>query len=291
MARPLRIEFPDALYHLTSRGDRGEAIFLSDADRQGFLGVLAQCCERMDAAVYAYCLMDNHYHLVLTTRRANLSRLMRQLNGVYTQTFNRRHDKTGHVFQGRFKAILVDRDAYFLEVCRYVELNPVRAQMVKAPQDWAWSSYRAHTGAAPAPQWLAAHELAAALLGSPADSAAQRRSAAKRYAALVASARDQSLWAVDLKQQIYLGDGGFIERMQAQVPKQALTERSIAATQRKTAKSLDQLLQQCSTRDEALYRAHVEGGMTMTAMAAQVGLTLARVSQLIARYKAAAAAP
>ena len=133
MTRPLRIEFPGALYHVTSRGDRREAIFIDDADRQSLLAVLEQAMDRFDAVVLAYCLMGNHYHFVMHTRRANLSRLMRHFNGVYTQDFNRRHGKVGHLFQGRFKAVLVDRDAYLLEVCRYVELNPVRAAMAQAP--------------------------------------------------------------------------------------------------------------------------------------------------------------
>ena len=130
MARPLRIEFPGAVYHVTSRGDRREDIFVDDQDRQALLAVVAQALSRFDAEALAYCLMGNHYHLVLHTRQANLSLLMRHVNGVYTQTYNRRHHKVGHLFQGRFKAILVDRDAYLLEVCRYVDLNPVRARVV-----------------------------------------------------------------------------------------------------------------------------------------------------------------
>ena len=110
MARPLRIEFPGAIYHVTSRGDRREPIFVDDEDRRAMLMVWAQGMQRFDAQVLAYCLMGNHYHLVLHTRQANLSMLMRHLNGVYTQAYNRRHGKGGHVFQGRFKAILVDRD-------------------------------------------------------------------------------------------------------------------------------------------------------------------------------------
>ncbi len=101
MTRPLRIDFPGALYHLTSRGDRREPIFAGDADRVDFLDVLSLGCERFDADVHAYCLMGNHYHLVLATRQGNLSALMRHLNGVYTQRFNQRHGKVGHVFQGR----------------------------------------------------------------------------------------------------------------------------------------------------------------------------------------------
>jgi putative transposase len=115
MSRPLRIEFPGAIYHLTSRGDRREPIYVDDDDRRAWLSALAHAVKRFDAHVLAYCLMGNHYHVVLHTRQPNLSMLMRQLNGVYTQAFNRRHGKVGHVFQGRFKAILVDRDAYLLE--------------------------------------------------------------------------------------------------------------------------------------------------------------------------------
>lgn len=133
MAWPLRIEFPGAVYHVTSRGDRREPIVLGDEDREDLLGVLGQALHRFDACVLAWCLMDNHYHFVLHTRQLNLSLLMRHINGVYTQRFNRRHGKVGHLFQGRFKAILVDRDAYLLEVCRYVELNRVRAQLVEHP--------------------------------------------------------------------------------------------------------------------------------------------------------------
>ncbi|MCV2368587.1 REP-associated tyrosine transposase [Roseateles oligotrophus] len=165
MSRPLRIEFPGALYHVTSRGDRREDIFVDDTDRARLLAVVAQGLSRFDAGMLAYCLMGNHYHFVMQTRQGNLSALMRHINGVYTQAFNRRHNKVGHLFQGRFKAILVDRDAYLLEVCRYVELNPVRARMVDAPGDWAWSSYRAHIGQATPPDWLDSAGLLGYLLG------------------------------------------------------------------------------------------------------------------------------
>ncbi len=167
MARPLRIEFPGAVYHVTARGDRREDIFVDDQDRRALLEVVAQALSRFDAEALTYCLMGNHYHFVLHTRQANLSLLMRHINGVYTQTYNRRHRKTGHLFQGRFKAILVDRDAYLLEVCRYVDLNPVRARMVREPGAWSWSSYRAHVGDAPIPEWLDTPGLHGYLLGIP----------------------------------------------------------------------------------------------------------------------------
>jgi REP element-mobilizing transposase RayT len=178
---------------LGSGGDRREPIFVNDHDRHGFLDVMAQALLRFDAEMLAYCLMDNHYHFVLHTRRANLSLLMRHINGVYTQAFNRQHNKVGHLFQDRFKAILVDRDAYLLEVCRYVELNPARANLVKKPEAWAWSSYRAHVGLETSPVWLDTDGLHGYLLGRLPGSASDRRRAANRYAKLVAAARDVRL--------------------------------------------------------------------------------------------------
>ncbi|SFJ04736.1 transposase [Nitrosomonas sp. Nm34] len=131
MARPLRIEAPGGLYHVTSRGDRREEIYLDDSDRAYWLVLFGQVCKRFNWICYAYCLMDNHYHIVVQTVEPNLSKGMRQLNGVYTQFFNRTHNRIGHVYQGRYKAILVEKESYLLELARYVVLNPVRAGMVK----------------------------------------------------------------------------------------------------------------------------------------------------------------
>lgn len=124
MARPLRIEFPGAVYHITSRGDGKEDIYLEDNDRYLWLEIFGSVCKRMKWYCHAYCLMTNHYHTVIETTEANLSLGMRQLNGVYTQSFKHRHGRVGHVFQGRYKAILVDKEGYLLELCRYVLLNP-----------------------------------------------------------------------------------------------------------------------------------------------------------------------
>ena len=134
MARPLRIEYPGALYHVTSRGDRQEAIFDDDQDRTAFLNVLSEVVSRFRWHCHAFCLMGNHYHLMIETPEANLTKGMRHLNGVFTQWSNRRHKRSGHLFQGRYKAILVDRDSYFLELARYIVLNPVRAAMIKHPR-------------------------------------------------------------------------------------------------------------------------------------------------------------
>ena len=142
MARPLRIEFEGAFYHITARGNARQDIFLGDEDRVGFLAVLAGVVDRFGWICHEYRLMSNHYHLLIETPEANLSNGMRQLNGVYTQAFNRRHGWVGHVLQGRFKSILVEKESHLLELARYVVLNPVRANMVRYARQWKWSSYR-----------------------------------------------------------------------------------------------------------------------------------------------------
>ncbi|MBF0134472.1 MAG: transposase [Magnetococcales bacterium] len=154
MARPLRIELSGGLYHVTSRGDRREDIYFSEDDRHTWLEVFGQVCERFNWACHAYCQMTNHYHIVVETPEGNLSQGMRQLNGVYTQSINRTYGRVGHVFQGRFKGILVEKDAYLLDLSRYVVLNPVRAGMVANSRDWPWSSHRAMLGEEAVPKWL-----------------------------------------------------------------------------------------------------------------------------------------
>ena len=154
MARPLRIELAGGLYHVTSRGDRREDIFLEDADRRAWFELVGQVCQRFNWVCHSWCLMDNHYHIVIETVEGNLAKGMRQLNGVYTQNFNRTHKRVGHVFQGRYKAIMVEKDSYLLELARYVVLNPLRAHMVKDVAHWPWSSYAAMIGTQPVPDGL-----------------------------------------------------------------------------------------------------------------------------------------
>ena len=154
MPRPPRIEYPGALYHVTSRGNKKETIFKTDEDRLLFLNFLYTNTRSFDWVCHAYCLMDNHYHLLIETRNPNLSIGMRQLNGNYTRNYNTRHDTIGHLFQGRFKAFILEKEAYFLEVARYIVLNPVRAGMVIHPSEWDWSSYNATVTGSGAQQCL-----------------------------------------------------------------------------------------------------------------------------------------
>ncbi len=134
MARALRILYPGALYHITSRGDGQEAIYLTNQDREIFISMLGECVSKFNWKIHAYCLMTNHYHLLIETPQANLSKGMRFLNGVYTQRFNRAHKRVGHVLQGRYKSILVEKESYLLELSRYLVLNPVRAKMGQVPK-------------------------------------------------------------------------------------------------------------------------------------------------------------
>ena len=154
MARPLRLEYPGALYHVTARGNAKGDIYLDDADRRIFLRLLGTTATRQHWLLHAFCLMGNHYHLLIEAPEPNLSRGMHRLNGAYSQCFNRRHERVGHVLQGRFTAILVECEAYLLELARYVPLNPVRAAFVTSPEDWPWSSYRPTAGLEPSPPWL-----------------------------------------------------------------------------------------------------------------------------------------
>ena len=154
MARPLRIEYPGAFYHVTSRGNEKKDIFKSRRDREKFISYIQSSVERYGAVIHAYCLMTNHYHMLLETPRGNLSEIMQHINGAYTTYFNVKRKRTGHLFHGRYKAILVEADEYALELSRYIHLNPVRAGMVSEPQEHEWTSYKYYVGMASGLEWL-----------------------------------------------------------------------------------------------------------------------------------------
>jgi putative transposase len=155
LPRPPRIDAADCTHHITSRGNRRQEIFFDDIDRRRFLGLLDGISANLGWRLHAFCLMTNHYHLVVETRQPNLSRGMHRLNGMYARWFNWRHGFDGHVFQGRFHAVLVDNEAHLLELSRYQALNPVRAGLCASPSAWPWGSYRAVAGLAQPPPFLA----------------------------------------------------------------------------------------------------------------------------------------
>jgi REP-associated tyrosine transposase len=154
MARPLRINYSGAFYHVTSRGNERKNVFKSKRDREKFFEYLESATQRYDAVIHAFCLMDNHYHLLIETPSGNLPQIMRHINGAYTTYFNVKRARFGHLFQGRYKAILVEIDEYAKELSRYIHLNPVRAKMVNTPEEHKWSSYQFYIGAQKPPEWL-----------------------------------------------------------------------------------------------------------------------------------------
>ena len=154
MSRPLRLEFPGAWYHVMNRGSGHQDIFQDDADRRSFLELLRDVVRMWHIEIHAYCLMHNHYHLLLHTPEGNLSRSMRHLNGLYTQRYNRKYGRDGPLFRGRFKALLIEADSYLLELVRYIHLNPVHAGLARKPLDYSWSSHRAYIEEGAFPPWL-----------------------------------------------------------------------------------------------------------------------------------------
>jgi REP element-mobilizing transposase RayT len=279
MARPLRIEYPGAVYHVTSRGNAGARIFSDDQDRQNFLAVLEQVVKRYHWLCHAYCLMDNHYHLVIETPEANLSLGMRQLNGIYTQKYNRQHTTHGHVFQGRFKAILVDKDQYLLELCRYVVLNPVRAQMVKTIERWLWSSYATTAGIKRAPAYLTTDWILSLF-----DS--KREIAQRRYREFVRDGlHKESPWK-DIQGQVVLGKENFVQRFKAQLlDKEHVKE--IPRVQRYVGRpQLEKLFRNNDSRDrrnKLIYTAHVQHGYRLTEIACHLHIHYTTVSKIIAK--------
>ena len=278
MARPLRIEFAGALYHVTSRGDGRDAIYLLDGDRELWLEVFSEVCRRFNWVCHAFCLMGNHYHLLVETPEGNLSLGMRQLNGVYTQRFNRTHNRVGHVFQGRYKSIVVDKENYLLELARYIVLNPVRAGMVRAAHDWRWSSYRATAGLTAATHWLQTGWILSVFSD-------QRKKACERYRLFVAEGKGlPSPWE-SLKNQVILGSDKFVEEIQTFIdPDASLTEVPFNQ-KRAVPKPIAGYKKLYGSRDEAIYHAYRSGGYKMTELAEHFGLHYSSISKIVCHFE------
>jgi putative transposase len=278
MSRPLRLEFAGALYHITSRGDRREDIYEDDTDRASFLSILDKTSDICNWACHAYCLMDNHYHLLIETPNANLSRGMRQLNGVYTQTFNRAHNRVGHVFQGRYKSILIDKHSYLLKLARYIVLNPVRANMVPLAGDWPWSSYLSTAGQIKGPACLHTNWLLANFAQNKAEAIA-------RYKQFIAQGKGQpSLWS-SLRKQIYLGDQKFIDNMQRLIDEDQELSEVPEAQRKPTPDTLDYYLATCEDRNSAICKAYQSGGYTLKQLGDYFNLHYSTVSGIVNYHK------
>jgi REP-associated tyrosine transposase len=274
MARQLRIEFAGALYHITSRGNAQEVIFLNDEDRTEFLSLLNKTCHRFNWYCHAYCLMDNHYHLLIETKTSSLSKGMKHLNGTYTQSFNRSHKRVGHVYQGRFKGILVEKQSYLLELSRYIVLNPVRARMVRTANDWQWSSYRATAGINAAHPCLTTDWLLGCF-------SKQRKKSQQAYRDFIQQGKNQPSPWENLKNQIYLGSSEFVEEMQCKLePDHSLND--IPKKQKQAAiKPLGYYQQQYPSRSEAMAKAYLAGHYTLKEVGQHFGVSYATVSRAV----------
>lgn len=275
MARPLRIELPGGLYHVTSRGDRREDIYHGNDDRLVWLDLFGQVCKRFNWICHGWCQMTNHYHVIVETGEANLSQGMRQLNGVYTQAINRKYQRVGHVFQGRYKAIMVEKDDYLLELARYVVLNPVRAGMVTDVAQWPWSSYAAMVGEAITPPWLQTDWV----LGQFAE---KRETAVTRYQDFVRSGVGlPSLWE-QLQGQIFLGSETFITRMQGAMQAHDSIAEIPHVQRRPVARPLSYYRERFIDMKVAMAEAYGTGNYTMQQIADYFGVHYATVSRAIA---------
>ncbi len=223
MPRPLRVEYPGALYHVIARGNERKAVFRDDADREFYLRRLQHYRERFDFRLIAYCLMTNHVHLVLETGETPLSRVIHGLQSSYTQAFNRRHQRSGHLFQGRYKALLVEADRYFLALLRYVHFNPLEARLTKRPEEYAWSSDRFYRrGRAPA--WIDL-DRGYFLMG------AGRAAGAPEYRELMGEAEPERYKEMADIAQIFKGDDVFAAEVMRKVEVPELIRRSLTVEQ------------------------------------------------------------
>lgn len=272
MTRPLRLEFPGATYHLTARANGRSRLFLGGSDRSLLLGLVDHVVDRYGWICHAYILMDTHYHLLVETPLPNLSLGMRQLNGRYSQEFNRRHRRRGHLFGGRFTSVLVERDEHFLEAARYVVLNPLRTRQPQRFQDWRWSSYPATAGIAPRPRFLTTDELLGRF--SPNRPAAQRR-----YIGYIADGVPAGQ-PPELIGEIYLASVDFVAAIAPNEP--------VAEVPRRQWQPLRPSLAELCTRDHGIHVAHRTYGYTLGEIAAHLGLHPATVGRALSRLEAPA---
>jgi putative transposase len=277
MNRPLRLEFPGALYHVTARGDHHGLIFIDDADRKKWLSIMGLVSSRFNFHVHAYCQMGNHYHVVIETIEGNLSHGMRQLNSLYSQHFNRRYERVGHVFQGRYKGILVHKDSHLLELGRYIALNPVRAGLVSQAGEWQWSHYNAAIGVSAAPEWLVIDWLLSQF--SP-----YRDRAVDAYRTFVAHGVMADNPLLDVRHQLVLGDAEFEALHRPRVQEMDLTE--ISKEQRRLgALSLQGYAEKYQDRDRAMAAAYLSTAFTMRDIGRHFGVCYKTVGRAIKRFE------
>lgn len=278
MARSLRIEYANGLYHVTSRGNARMDIYLNDTHRIEFLALLAKTINRFNWICHAYCLMSNHYHLLIETIDPTLSKGMKYLNGTYSQFYNRSRGRVGHVFQGRYKGIIVEKEAYLLELSRYIVLNPVRAHMVSRPEDWIWSSYRGAIGLDSAHLCLDSHWLLSLFGDNPST-------AKKRYQEFVGNSIDASSPLKNIKNQIYLGSDNFIALTQSQISEEQSFDDIPKPQRRCGPRPLSDYVRGYSNRREGMARAYLSGHYTLKAVGHAFNVSYATVARAVAKIE------
>ena len=295
MARPLRLEIPGAVYHVTAIGNAGQAVFRTAEESELFLGIVGQACARFGWRCFAYCLLPDRYHLVVKTQRPTLARGMRQINGCYTQAFNRRHGIGGHLFQGRYRAVMVEQPGFVAAACRDVLRRPLDLGLAPEPGAWRWSSHRAVLGRLPqgraAPNWLAVDDLLA--LYGPADDrggpdgagrAAQRR----RYEDDVADAGRPPVWE-NLHHQVFLGSEPFAaamrERAKTAAARRGSLEEIPKAQWQAPPPPLEGFVAETASREEAMARAYLSGSYSQARIARHFGVHYSTVSRAVRRLE------
>lgn len=271
MARPMRIEFENAFYHVMSRGNHQESIFEDDEDHERFVELLGEVCDRVQWKIWARCEMSNHFHLLVQTLEPTLSRGMRHLKGVYTQWSNARHVRVGHLFQGRYKAILVDADSYLTEVIRYIVRNPLEAKMIESLDDYPWSSHPMTLSRKKPPEWFAKAQVLE-LFGS------NVRTAKRAYRSFVEVAGLDIVEAS--RHQLFLGDEGFISKVKDRREQSESTELSTEylSAQRRQVVTIAELDDNLS-RDDLIKRAY-QAGFPLKQIGDYVGLHYSSVCRI-----------
>lgn len=278
MARPIRIQFPGAVYHIMSRGNGGQKIFKDKIDYQNFLAVLSDVLERYNVISYAYCLMPNHYHLLIETPDPNLSITLRQLNGRYTQKFNNRHKKSGHLFQGRYKSILVDMETYQYALIRYIILNPVKAKMVKNPKEWKWSSHNEMIGKIKEPSSCLDLAKTLKLFDNNKDKA--RENYIKN---LDLRMKNNSLLE-ELENKTVLGSIKYIDKIKKYFKQQSQVKEIPKIERFAHRLSLDSLFKNTKNkvdRNKRICRAHIELGYTLSKIGEHLNLHYTTISAIV----------
>ncbi len=277
MSRPVRIEFPGAHYHVTSKGTNEQAVYLDDEDRGVFLNVLDGVVTRFGWRVHSYVLMDNHYHLVVEVTDANLSKGMRQLNGVYTQHFNRRHGHDGPLFQGRFRSVTFEPESYLLPLCRHVVLNPVRVRQTRSANSYRWSSHRAMAGVVKAPDYLCTE----AVLGQFGKRLPDSR---RKYRDYVKEGIGEQSPLLERSNQVLLGSPEFVAELQPVLNGEKLAKRGPKKARRR--RSLPVLFKNVDNksraeRNELIRRAHIDYNYTLMEIGDHLGIHYTTVSKVV----------